>query len=80
VTIGLGIWAAPRVLSNTYTPDYISDRGHYQTDPHVFGNIDACVISKHAAVRNSKSQFAVPYLAHINLIAHASDFWRDMPF
>jgi hypothetical protein len=62
-----------------YCPDYNSDRGRYQTNPHISGNVDACVIGEHAAVRNSESQFAAPHLAHINLIAHASDFRRDMP-
>src|SRR5262249_10333642 len=70
---------SPDSRPNFYCADYSSDRGRYQTNPHISGNVDACVIGEHAAVRNSENQFAAPHLAHINLIAYAFDFWRDMP-
>lgn len=47
--------------------DRISDRGCYRPDPHILGEIYACVVGKHAAIRNSKSQFTTPYMAHIDL-------------
>ena len=53
----------------------ISDRGRDHSDPHVLGEIYACVVGKHAAVSNSNSQFAAPYLAHTDLVAHAFDVW-----
>jgi hypothetical protein len=68
---------APR--PNSHRPDDSSARGRYQTNAHVSGNVDADVIGEHAAVRNSESQSAAPYLAHVNLIAHTSDVWCDMP-
>ena len=53
---------------------FISGRGHDQAHPHVLGDIDAGIIGKHAAVRNSERQFAASYLAHINLIPNTPDF------
>jgi hypothetical protein len=55
----------------------ISGRGRFHSDPHILGEIYACVVGKHAAVRNSNSQFAAPYLAHTDLVAHALDVWLD---
>jgi len=46
--------------------------------PHILGEIHACVVGKHAAISNSNSQFAAPYLAHTDLVAHALDTWIDV--
>ena len=59
-------------------PDRSSGRGRYHSDPHILGEIHACVVGKHAAVGNSNSQFAAPYLAHTDLVAHALDVWLDV--
>src|SRR6185436_8312624 len=62
----------------TATSDRISNRGGYHSDPHILGEIHACVVGKHAAVSNSNSQFAAPDLAHADLVAHALDAWLDV--
>ena len=67
--------AARAIEGNNLFPGCISDRGCYQSDPHILGEKYACVIGKYSAVRNSKSQFAAPYLAHTDLISHALDVW-----
>jgi len=52
--------------------------GLYESNSHISGNINAGVVGKHPAIRNSEKQSAAPDLAHIDLIAHAFDLWRDM--
>jgi hypothetical protein len=56
----------------------ISGRGCYQSDSHILGEIHASVIGEYTAVRNSNSQFAAPYLAHTDLVAHALDVRLDV--
>src|SRR4030095_9554867 len=56
----------------------ISGRGRDHSDPHILGEIDACVVGKYAAVSNSNSQLAAPDLAHADLVAHALDAWLDV--
>src|SRR5205814_3010368 len=68
-------WTRPAVLLT----EYRSGPGHYQTDLHICRNIHACAVGKHATVGNPENEFAAPHLAHVSLIAHAFDFWRDMP-
>jgi hypothetical protein len=56
----------------------MSDGGRYHSDSHFLGEIYACVVGKHAAISNSNSQFAAPYLAHADLVAHALDVRLDV--
>jgi hypothetical protein len=56
----------------------LSDRGRYQSHSHIVGDIDAGVVGKYPAVRDSKSQFAAPDLAHADLVSHALDARLDV--
>ena len=68
-------WGAADEKATVCFSDHISDRGCDQSDPHILGEIHACVVGKHAAIRNSKSELTTPYEAHADLVAHALDVW-----